>query len=627
MSSNTTFEPTTIEKLLPLLQNIKTAGKDRWVACCPGHADTNPSLSISKGERGILLKCFAGCSLEAVCKKLGITTSSLFYDSGKPARRPPERRREPEATPVSSGGSKGREVAVYDYLDEDGELLFQKVRYEPKDFMQRRPDGKGGWLWSLNGTRRVLYRLPALLQKPLDEIVFIVEGEKDVHTLESIGLTATTNGAAGKWLGQCKDPSFQKPLKDRRIAILGDNDEAGQKNVRQIAESLFGVAKEVRIVKVPDGFKDITEYLESRDSVEPDDLRELILSWHSKAAIFDPHKKGELVFISMADIQAEPVKWLWPNRIPANMFSMLVGNPGQGKSFILMYLAAVVSTGRDWPDCKNDIPAGTVLLINGEESAKHAIKPRLEWNCADCSKVHIVHHIAAENSEEAFDITKHITELHGYLDRVTDCRAIIIDPITAFLGKVNENNNAEVRAALLPLITMAEERQVTIIGLSHMNKKSDLQAIHRTLGSTAFTAAPRSVWLVEAEPMEKDENGQEIEGPRWRKFLPVKYNLSIDPSGLRFLIVGKGQVQFDSTPYRQTADDAVSQQSRMEARAMNDAMNFLREQLSDGQDKAATEIEEAAQAEGIAGRTLQRAKKALGVRSVKSKLDGWRWTL
>jgi 5S rRNA maturation endonuclease (ribonuclease M5) len=616
-----------------MLQNAKPAGENKWVACCPAHDDQHPSLSISKGEKGILLKCFAGCSTEAVCKELGITTSSLFYNRTK---------RQGERTDLTSGQNVHKstadtlampdttprqEVAFYDYLDEDGELLFQKVRFEPKDFMQRRPDGNGGWDWSLNGTRRVLYRLPELLKTAPESVIFIVEGEKDAESLRSLGLTATTNGAAGKWLGLCKDPSFQKPLEGRRVAIMGDNDKAGEKNVRMIAESIFSVAKEVRIVKVPDGFKDITEYLESRDSAEPEDLRELILSWHGKAAIYDPNKKGELVFVSMADIEAEPVKWFWPNRIPANMFSMMTGNPNMGKSFLMMYMAATVSTGRDWPDCQNDMPAGTVLLINGEESAKHAIKPRLEWNGADCSKVHIVHHIAGDDGEEVFDIQKHIAELSGYLDRVTDCRAIFIDPITAFLGGANENSNSEVRAALLPLINLAEQRQVTIIGISHMNKKSDLQAIHRNLGSIAFVAAARSVWLIEAEPKEKNENDQEIDGPRWRKFLPVKYNLSTDPTGLRFQVID-GQVQFDSEPCRQTADDAASQQGRVEARAFNDAKNFLREQLV-ADDKTATDIYDAAKAEGVSRATLLRAKEVLKVRTWRegSKGGKWMWTL
>ncbi|MDP6494877.1 MAG: hypothetical protein QGI09_05565, partial [Dehalococcoidia bacterium] len=99
----------------------------------------------------------------------------------------------PSTPQPSRNGMKRRISATYDYTDEDGTLLFQTVRYDPKDFAQRQPDGKGGWKWNLEGVRRVLYRLPELLGADPSEPVFIVEGEKDVDRLAGLGLVATTN--------------------------------------------------------------------------------------------------------------------------------------------------------------------------------------------------------------------------------------------------------------------------------------------------------------------------------------------------------------------------------------------------------------------------------------------------
>lgn len=133
----------------------------------PVHEDAHASLSVSRGEDGrVLLHCHAGCSTTAVCQALGVRLGELF---------PPKE------------GRRGRIVATYDYRAAGGELLFQVVRFEPKDFKQRRPDGSGGWIWKLDDTSRVLYRLPELMTADPDEPIFVVEGERDVESLMELG--------------------------------------------------------------------------------------------------------------------------------------------------------------------------------------------------------------------------------------------------------------------------------------------------------------------------------------------------------------------------------------------------------------------------------------------------------
>lgn len=154
-------------------------------------------------------------------------------------------------------------VATYNYTDEAGKLLFQSVRYEPKDFHQRRPDGKGGWLWNLKDTRLVLYRLPEILQA---ETVFIGEGEKDVERLRSLGLTATTNaGGAEKWREE-----YNQYLAKKHVVILPDNDAAGEKHTLQVARSLPSVATTFKIVRLaglpPKG--DVSDWLDAGHTKE-----------------------------------------------------------------------------------------------------------------------------------------------------------------------------------------------------------------------------------------------------------------------------------------------------------------------------------------------------------------------
>jgi DNA polymerase-1 len=164
-----------------------------------------------------------------------------------------------------------RIVAVYDYQDEAGCLRFQTVRYDPKDFRQRRPDGKGGWIWSLAEVPRLLYRLPELFAADVNTPVFIPEGEKDVDNLRAAGLIATTNPmGAGKW--RCE---FNEALRGRQVVILPDNDTPGREHAQQVAQHLHGVAASVKVLalpNLPDG-GDVSDWLAASNSTA--DLKRL----------------------------------------------------------------------------------------------------------------------------------------------------------------------------------------------------------------------------------------------------------------------------------------------------------------------------------------------------------------
>jgi hypothetical protein len=138
-------------------------------------------------------------------------------------------------------------VATYDYTDQSGKLLFQVVRFETKDFRQRRPDGKGGWTWNLDGVKRVPYRLPELLRSSTQDWVLIAEGEKDCDRLCELGFVATTCPmGAGKWREE-----YSGHFQGRLVAVLPENDQVGQEHAEQVANALYGTAAEIRIVELP----------------------------------------------------------------------------------------------------------------------------------------------------------------------------------------------------------------------------------------------------------------------------------------------------------------------------------------------------------------------------------------
>lgn len=155
----------------------------------------------------------------------------------------------------SSGKSKPTYVCFYDYLNESHEVAYRVVRYkDPKTFRQCRPNGKGGWIWSMEGVTRILFNLPAVLLAPL---VYIVEGEKDCQTLIALGLVATCNvSGAGKWIS-----AYSDRLKGKDVVVIPDNDEAGRKHAVDVVASLEGKANSIKQVIVPN--KDVTEFVES----------------------------------------------------------------------------------------------------------------------------------------------------------------------------------------------------------------------------------------------------------------------------------------------------------------------------------------------------------------------------
>jgi hypothetical protein len=236
-----------VERILQRVSNVHISGKG-WTARCPGHDDQTNSLSIGEGKDGrALLKCHAGCATEAVMNSLGLKIQDLFPD-------------------VTAKASKPIIAATYDYKDDRGHLLYQVVRYVPKTFRQRRPDGTGEWIWNLKGVARVLYRLPELTAAGHDQPVFVVEGEKDADGLAKVGLQATTNpGGAGKWR-----PEFNEHLRGRHIVILPDNDEPGRAHAQTVAASLHGVAASINILPLPDlpPKGDISDWLDAGGTAE-----------------------------------------------------------------------------------------------------------------------------------------------------------------------------------------------------------------------------------------------------------------------------------------------------------------------------------------------------------------------
>jgi 5S rRNA maturation endonuclease (ribonuclease M5) len=287
-----------------------------WSAKCPAHDDRHPSLSIGEGDTGcILVECHAGtaCSFDEIRAALDLPASAFFREK--------------------QHNRKSKIFATYDYTDENGKLLFQVVRFTPKDFRQRRPDGNSGWAWKLGDVRRVLYRLPRVLDAVRDGLdIVIVEGEKDVEAVERADVVATCNpGGAGKW----RDDYVDALAGARRVLVVADRDDVGREHARQVAASLQPFVDEVLVVEAAEG-NDVTDHLDAGHTLEelvqvvepepePDDSQRTTTARFSTGGAF------------ILDAPAQPpVVWgndervLWTEGEPF----LLVGPQGVGKTTV-----------------------------------------------------------------------------------------------------------------------------------------------------------------------------------------------------------------------------------------------------------------------------------------------------
>jgi hypothetical protein len=340
---------------------------DQVLCAGPGHSATDRSLSVKISNDGndIIVHSFSPADSDMECKRwarMKLKLPALANGSHRFSEADIER-----AVFMAAGAAavpKRKIVAVFDYKDRDGTLLYQTVKFEPKDFRQRRPGGNGGWIWKLED-RRVLYRWGELLQYS-DAVVHFTEGEKDSDAIAALDLCATTI-ASGKWTDE-----LVEALKDRNVWIFEDQDKngAGRKRALEAAERLHGVATSIKIIRLPGltgetGSKDVTNWLVNMGHSK-DELYEACAStpdWEPEAAADQDGQKpappetktaesksaGALSYFSDL-VEAKPKLWLIKNVIARGECSSWIGPPGKGKSALLADISAHGAHAAAWRD-------------------------------------------------------------------------------------------------------------------------------------------------------------------------------------------------------------------------------------------------------------------------------------
>jgi hypothetical protein len=330
------------------------------------------------------------------------------------------------------------------------------------------------------------------------------------------------------------------------------------------------------------------------------------------------------VLLCLADVQSRQVQWLWPNRVPFGKLTLLAGYPGFGKSILSLYMTKCVTTGQPWPD-GSPCPLGDVLIISAEDDPADTLRPRLDGLAADVNRVHTLSMVQKPNdgAERMFTLAD-LPALEAALQRIPDCKLVIVDPVGSFVGGGTETHrDNEIRSVLAPVATLAEKYGVAVLIVAHRRKAAGERADDSVLGSVGFVGIARATWHLTRDREDKAR----------RLLLPGKMNLCREPTGLAFQITGDPPtLQWEPEPVLMSADDALAQQNAAdtpgpEATARDRAEIWLRERLADGCWQPVAEIKTAAENVGLAWRTLQRAADEIDVERNQPKAGGpghWR---
>lgn len=339
--------------------------------------------------------------------------------------------------------------------------------------------------------------------------------------------------------------------------------------------------------------------------------------------------EGARLRVVCADtVKQKRVEWIWRNRFARGKSVLIGGDPGEGKSQVGCDIIARTTKGSPWPDGSGTAPRGSCVILSAEDAADDTICPRLTAAGADLSKVKIVEAAKnADGSERALSLLTDLDALDELVTSTGDVVLLMIDPITAYLGAdLDSHRTTSVRSVLQPLEKFAAKHGIAILGITHPPKAAQSKAINAFTGSLAFIAAARTGFVVVAEP-ETDR----------KLLLSVKSNIGPRPPGLGYVIeqavtadgIETSRVHWDCLPVEMTADEAMQVNNKRgggEARSET-AEEFLRSYLENGP-MPADQVKAAAAENGIAERTLWRAKEGLGVVAEKvGYKDGWRWRL
>ena len=462
--------------------------------------------------------------------------------------------------------------------DADGHPRYASSRGIREKFRQDAAGAEKAFGFAHRGTDKQLL----VFEAPIDLLSFIELFPKNwqQHNYLSLG------GVSGKALRQ-----FLSERPDvERVFLCLDADKAGEDTCKRLAALLPDT---VSVTRIQPCMKDWNEVLVHRAEIPN-------RNYFKSIVLKEPSKPETVKIIRMSDVELTPVEWLWKPYLPFGKLSVLQGNPGEGKTYFAMHLAAACTNGKLLPNMERMEPFN-VIYQTAEDGLGDTVKPRLIEAGADLDRVLVIDDSEVQLTLSDERIEKAIIE--------NNARLVIIDPIQAYLGAdVDMNRANEVRPIFMRLGQVAQRTGCAILLIGHLNKAAGMQSLQRGLGSIDIAAAVRSVMFI----------GKLKHDPTMRILTHEKSSLAPPGVSLAFSLGDEGVFRWVGE-YDITADEMLSGIEPQRETKTQQAKDLICTLLAGGKQVLSEDIDKAALERGIPGRTVRDAKRELGD-ALKSKI-------
>ena len=462
--------------------------------------------------------------------------------------------------------------------DADGHPRYASSRGINEKFRQDAAGAEKAFGFAHRGTDKQLL----VFEAPIDLLSFIELFPKNwqQHNYLSLG------GVSGKALRQ-----FLSERPDvERVFLCLDADKAGEDACKRLAALLPDT---VSVTRIQPCMKDWNDVLVHRAEISN-------RNYFKSIVLKEPSKPETVKIIRMSDVELTPVEWLWKPYLPFGKLSVLQGNPGEGKTYFAMHLAAACTNGKLLPNMERMEPFN-VIYQTAEDGLGDTVKPRLIEAGADLDRVLVIDDSDVQLTLSDERIEKAIIE--------NNARLVIIDPIQAYLGAdVDMNRANEVRPIFMRLGQVAQRTGCAILLIGHLNKAAGMQSLQRGLGSIDIAAAVRSVMFI----------GKLKHDPTMRILTHEKSSLAPPGASLAFSLGDEGGFRWVGE-YDITADEMLSGIEPQRETKTQQAKDLICALLAGGKQVLSEDIDKAALERGIPGRTVRDAKRELGD-ALKSKI-------
>ena len=462
--------------------------------------------------------------------------------------------------------------------DADGHPRYASSRGIQEKFRQDAEGAEKAFGFAHRGTDKQLM----VFEAPIDLLSFIELFPKNWQQHSYLSLGGVSAKALQQFLSERPDME--------RVFLCLDSDKAGEDACKRLAALLPDTTSVTRIQPVR---KDWNEVLVHRAEIPN-------RNYFKSIVLKEPPKKDSVKIIRMSDVELTPVDWLWKPYLPFGKLSVLQGNPGEGKTYFAMHLAAACTNGKLLPNMERLEPFN-VIYQTAEDGLGDTVKPRLIEAGADLDRVLVIDDSDVQLTLSDERIEKAITE--------NNARLVIIDPIQAYLGAdVDMNRANEVRPIFMRLGQVAQRTGCAILLIGHLNKAAGMQSLQRGLGSIDIAAAVRSVMFI----------GKLKHDPTMRILTHEKSSLAPPGASLAFSLGDEGGFRWVGE-YDITADEMLSGIEPQRETKTQQAKDLICTLLTGGKRVFSEDIDRAALEKGIPSRTVRDAKRELGD-ALKSKI-------